>query len=346
MNNILFIGDCHFGIKKNSETFLSHQLKFFNNVLFPYLLSNKDSIDSVVFLGDVFDNRKTLNTRIIKIVKEQIFDVLYDNGIKTIILIGNHDIYFNQTLEYNSLTPIFREYNNGTFTIVDKPRDDLVKGVLFIPWINEGNEEEIMEYIKTTKSKVLVGHIEVAGAILHGDTISEHGYSNFIFDRFEKVISGHIHIRQDFGNIHYTGTPYQLFWSDVKTQNGFEVYNTTSKGLSFHVNPHKIFYALTVYEDTPLDDYEYLNGAMLKIYAGNNKPETSQKIDLILQKLKCYNLDYIEVIKIKEEEKNIKVFYDESFFLDPQTYIEDYLIKNIPNSKKYIEEYRESCSTD
>ena len=59
---ILCVGDLHFGIKSNSISWLETQLDFFNRQLFDIIDSK--NIDRIVFLGDVFDIRYSINQQI------------------------------------------------------------------------------------------------------------------------------------------------------------------------------------------------------------------------------------------------------------------------------------------
>ena len=58
----LVIGDVHFGIKSNNSTWLDYQIKFFKNQIVP-TIKEKD-IDNIIFLGDLFDIRYSLNQQI------------------------------------------------------------------------------------------------------------------------------------------------------------------------------------------------------------------------------------------------------------------------------------------
>ena len=74
MNNVAIIADSHFGIKKANDLFLESQLDFFKYQLVPSLEENE--IREIYFLGDVFDNRVSMNIKIKNAVIET-----YRNGI-------------------------------------------------------------------------------------------------------------------------------------------------------------------------------------------------------------------------------------------------------------------------
>ena len=56
---IAIITDQHFGARKSSRVFHDFFNKFYTNVFFPTL--KKRGIDTVLDLGDTYDNRRTLD---------------------------------------------------------------------------------------------------------------------------------------------------------------------------------------------------------------------------------------------------------------------------------------------
>lgn len=75
MNNVALLTDTHFGMRKNRDIFLDSQIRFFNEVFVPYLKDN--NIKDVFILGDLFDNRNTLNI----MTKNEVFN-LFDTILK------------------------------------------------------------------------------------------------------------------------------------------------------------------------------------------------------------------------------------------------------------------------
>ena len=104
----LIIGDCHFGVSSNSVVWLENQLKFFNTQIID-ILNNKD-IDRVVFVGDVFDIRYSVNQQIGIEVKKMFRKILDDfKDIEFFVLAGNHDYYspLEEFHEYNAYELVF-----------------------------------------------------------------------------------------------------------------------------------------------------------------------------------------------------------------------------------------------
>ena len=72
---IAILNDTHFGVRNDSEAFRNYQLKFFNDIFFPYL--KKHNIKTIVHLGDVVDRRKFINFETASTFKEHFWDILW-----------------------------------------------------------------------------------------------------------------------------------------------------------------------------------------------------------------------------------------------------------------------------
>ena len=115
---IALITDQHFGARNDSTHFLDFFEKFYRDVFFPTL--EKEGIDTVLILGDTFDRRKYMNFYSLKRTKEMFFDVLADRHINVHMLAGNHDTYFKNTNDVNSVDLLLREYSN--ISVIDNPK--------------------------------------------------------------------------------------------------------------------------------------------------------------------------------------------------------------------------------
>ena len=98
---IALITDQHFGARNDSIQFLDFYQKFYEETFFPTL--EKENIDTVLILGDTFDRRKYVNFYTYKRAREMFFDKLHSRGILVHMLAGNHDTYFKNTNEVNSI---------------------------------------------------------------------------------------------------------------------------------------------------------------------------------------------------------------------------------------------------
>src|SRR5258708_29888013 len=97
---IAVISDIHLGIRSNNQFFQEHSIQFFENIFIPYLLENK--IDTILFAGDMTDNRKQINFVTLNVWKKRLFNVLEKHNFKIHAIPGNHDLSFRNSREIDS----------------------------------------------------------------------------------------------------------------------------------------------------------------------------------------------------------------------------------------------------
>ena len=100
-NKVAIINDTHFGMRKGSQIFHDYFEKFYTETFFPAL--DEAGVDTVIHLGDVFDVRKGIDYWSLDWAKRVVFDPLRERGIKVHMIVGNHDIFYKQSLKINSL---------------------------------------------------------------------------------------------------------------------------------------------------------------------------------------------------------------------------------------------------
>ena len=263
---IAFLCDTHFGCRNDSPYFLENALSFFQNQFFPYLLDN--NITEVIHLGDFFDRRKYINFNTLSQVRQRMLEVFEKYNIKLHITIGNHDTYYKNTNTLNSLKEILgNNYNN--IKLYEKPQiikfDDYCFGI--IPWVTKENENEVVDFLKTCPCRMIGGHFEIVGFQVIPGVKHQGGFNISVFSRFDRVLSGHFHIKQSEGNIHYLGTQYQMNFSDVYSTKGFHVYDTKTDEMEFIQNDNNIFH-IFVYDDSSVDEIKriakFINETNLK----------------------------------------------------------------------------------
>ena len=204
--NVAIITDQHFGARKSSKILHDYYGRFYQDVFFPYLKEN--NIKTLIDMGDTFDNRRTIDLWAIDWARNNYYDILHDMGIQIHTVVGNHTAYYKDTNEINTIDLLLKQYDNIT-TYAETEEIKLGNlSVLLIPWINSENEETSFDAIKSSKSKVAMGHLELNGFRAHRGHVMEDGMDIDIFDKFDKVYSGHYHTRSDNGKIYYLGNPY------------------------------------------------------------------------------------------------------------------------------------------
>lgn len=268
---VAILGDTHFGARGDSPFFHKHFKMFYDKVFFPYLKEN--NIDHVIQLGDVFDRRKFVNYQTLDLCKEYFFEVL-NKDFKSWLLVGNHDTYYKNTNKVNSLNLLLKEYTNVNQVHVPTEVDIGGTSVLMVPWICAENFNEVMHAMDNSRSQILMGHFEIEGFEMHKGTFCDHGIKPDVFNKFDLVLSGHFHTKSNRGNIIYTGTPYEMTWSDFDDQKGFYIFDTDTRDLKFVPNTFKMFYKLW-YDDS--------NASMEEILAQDFDPYKDTIVKVIIK---------------------------------------------------------------
>jgi len=235
MSKIAILGDTHFGARNGSEVFDNSFREFYDKVFFPEL--KKRNINSIIQLGDLFDNRKSTNLKILDSCNEYFFKPLEKYDFAT--LVGNHDSNLKNTIKINSQNLLLNNHPN--WTIVDVPMH--IGAGLALPWICEENYDDTMRIIRSSKERFCFAHLELSG-FRNNSHIMKDGLNPALFKKFDRVFTGHYHQKQIQDNIYYTGTPYEMCWSDADDIKGFHILDTDTGELEFIENPIKMHYKI------------------------------------------------------------------------------------------------------
>ena len=338
------ISDTHFGARKNSKLFQDYFEEFYKNVFFPTL--DKEGITTVCHLGDCFDSRKGVDFSALSWAKSVFFDPLRERGISLHLIVGNHDAYYKNSNKINSIDLLLREYDNVK---VYSEVESVLLGdlnVLFIPWINSENEEMALGLIERSSDPVCMGHLELNGFYATQGHVHENGMSMDPFEKFQKVYSGHFHIRSNKGNIYYLGNSYEMFWNDCDHTRGFHIFDTETLEHTPIDNPYKLFYKI-YYEDTPyqtFDAREYENKIVKVIVKKKTDKFAFEKfIDNLysvgvaeLKVVENFQLVESEDFDVEESEDTLSIL--DRYILESETELDKSVIQ-----KMIKEIYQESC---
>lgn len=318
VKRIWILGDMHLGVRSNSMEWLEIQKDFYENQFIPTLKENVKDGDILVQVGDAFDNRQSINLKVLNYAVE-LFEK-FGKILPTHVIAGNHDIWAKKSNEVTSIDSLKWIPNVAIY----KDPELLNwggKNVLLMPWRRD-TEHEIETLAKYHTANIVFCHSEVRGIKLNSKVTNEHGVETSSYDKYTAVYSGHIHYRQRKGKLLMVGTPYQLTRSDSNNAKGFDLVNLEDMSETFFENnrsPKFIKTYLTSLYNVPLGEFkEEIRNNFVDLYVPSNIAATNS-----LSKL---------INKIQEIGRKIEPnIYEQDTFIDKDMYdmdeIED-LYKN------------------
>ena len=345
---IAIITDQHFGARKNSKLFHDYFLKFYEDIFFPTLI--KEGITTIVDMGDTFDSRKGVDFVSLEWAKNNYFDRLQELGIVTHTIIGNHTAYYKNTNNLSGVDLFLREYDNvKIYSEAEEVTIDKTK-FLFVPWINSENLNKTLDVIDNSDSPCVMGHLELNGFMATRGHYMEHGMDSKVFDKFDRVYTGHYHMRSNQGNVFYLGNPYEMYWNDVNDRNrGFHLFDTDTLEHIPVNNPYQLFHNL-YYEDTPhqmLDITKYDQKIVKVIVRKKSDPKQFEKyIDKLyssnLAELKIVeNFDFTEGEEFEAEESEDTISLLNRYIQESEVDLNKFTITNILQDV-----YKEACEVE
>ena len=241
-DQVIFISDVHFG-KGNIEK-LQIMKDYFDNFFIPFVKQQKKSHNPcIVIAGDYFDNRQNIDINVLNVAIDVMKDMV--NECQVYVVIGNHDIYKKCETDITSLKPF--DDVDGIMLIYDKYelmlKDD--KKLLLVSWIGDFKKENKIIAENKDSYDILVFHTELSGMTYDNNRPIINGLNLDIVED-DKIVSGHIHKRQESKKGIYLGSPYHLDRSDIGNRKGIYTF-TVDKGKlirSFYENTYSPEYVL------------------------------------------------------------------------------------------------------
>lgn len=346
MTKVVLITDTHFGVRSNSDKFLDNMELFYHNIFFPFLDNN--DWDVIVHLGDVFHDRRKIDTYTLKRTREMFTQPLFNRLVASnkhmYFICGNHDLYFKDRMEPNNLQEFleYQDFNTSRsqqssdpfskittqpylnnddnisfkpFKIITKPTES--EFGLLIPWINKDNKSAIMSSVEKSHSKYLYAHLELQGFNFSKSQIATHGDDPKGFSKFIKVLTGHYHYRHNKGNVYYLGSPSEQTRVDTGTHRGFHLLDTETDQLQFFENNYNIF------EDVNISKVSSVVGdhpKFFRLYYDHDKITKTQLNNAIqeLTNKNAYDVEAISTssnITVEQSEQTLENIEDTPTFI-------------------------------
>jgi len=228
MSKVIITSDFHFGVPGRLNDIL-----WAARTIREYCKVNK--IDTVIILGDLFHDRRSIEIDVLSSVVRFFEDTLNDYDQKWIVFPGNHDMFLRHSWSVNSLTTL-RKY----LTVIEDIKILMVDNTRFwiVPFITY--EKPFMKVLKKIDNKyqdgdILLTHIGVRGSTLNTCfLLKDWSTITFDFSKFKRVYTGHFHSKQQVGyNVWYPGSPIPFKFDEGDVSHGFYVYDLDNKNHEF-----------------------------------------------------------------------------------------------------------------
>ena len=339
---VAIIGDLHLGVAPTNlvkfDSIFESQKRFLEELLIPELKKRK--IDTIIFTGDIFDQRKRIDVKIMQYVED--FFERISKKFTIYVIQGNHDTYLKDDLSITSLSLI---KNKNNITVINKIQTIDINGekILMVPWLTTALEENFIKNIEKIKGKFeyVIGHFEICGFVYEAGTVSITGLNPIdFFNTFKNTLSGHYHTNSEKqsgdSKIHYVGTPYQLTFGEVGEEKGFYIYDFETNESEYIKNElSSKFIKLKSLDDIKKYDsfdnyfieFEY-NDKMSREEVFLIEKEISSKNPIMLRTHVKEVNDIIEVDKIDNSENMSEAIISDDMIQISKVFLEAYPFNN------------------
>ena len=196
--------DIHFGLKSGSRL---HNIDCEEFVKWFCETARERGCETCIFLGDWHHNRSTTDVSTMNYTLSNL-ERLSKNFEKVYFILGNHDLFYKDKREINSVE-FMRLFPN-----VVPVRKPLTEGnVTILPWLIADEWKDV----PNIKSRYIFGHLELPSFYMNAMVqMPDHGQlQRNHFVNQEYVFTGHFHKRQHRGNIVYIGNAFPHNYADA-----------------------------------------------------------------------------------------------------------------------------------
>ena len=303
MSKLLLFSDIHLHPHKRSSQRLEDCLKALEWV-FQTAIDRK--IKNILFGGDLFHDRQKIEIYTYQRVFESFLNFSKKNASQIYLLLGNHDLWFNDKTSISSVVPLSALPN---VHVIAEPSRIEIDGHNwdFIPYTH--NPIETLDVFKKLHSmtEYALGHIALDGAILHGsqhsDVAVEHdgdmvSISASLFDSYKHTFLGHYHAEQRVNKkVEYIGSPLQLSFGEAFQKKHIIVFDQDKNVREYIENEFSPKHLVIKYEDK--EKYE-LEGNYVQI-----KVDDIGATDLINLRKELSNNNSLASLEIRQQKKTI-----------------------------------------
>ena len=319
------MNDTHCGIRNSAEIFLNNAADFYNNVFFPEC--KKQGVQQIVHLGDYYDHRKFVNFKALNHNRKVFLEPMRQAGMRMDIIPGNHDTYYKNTNDLNSLKELLGYYMNEVHIIMEPTVMEYGSlKMAMIPWINPENYESTLKFIKECKADWCGAHLELTGFDMMKGVKNTHGMDHKLFEKFELVLTGHFHVGSRRDNVWYLGSQMEFFWSDAHDPKYFHIVDTETREIQRIHNPYTLFEKI-VYNDEEMDyntyDLSHIDKKFIKVVVVNKKD--TFLFDRFIDRIQSHNIHELKIAENFNEFLGENVEDEEIKFDDTEAIVNTYI---------------------
>ena len=334
-NKIAIFSDLHLGVHQNSNFWLDQSvdwIKWFVDDL------KKKEITTIIFCGDFFHYRDEVSLVTLD-TAQKILELLKDFNI--FMITGNHDCYYKDTSEVNSLS-LFKGWRNITVFDTMTTVENADRRFTFCPWGTK------VSSIPT--SDAVFGHFELKNFKMTPSMICDSGdEAEELAVKAPLIISGHFHLRDEKqvqgSKIVYVGNPFQMDFNDSMQTKGYYMLDTNTLKYEFVENdntPKHIYIYLSkliTLKDVKSKFESIIPNNIVKLIIDKNI--STDHLDALVAKMTTYTPNDLHV-DYDINYKKIKVNDDDNIDLsgvDIAKAIEEFVNLMDINNKKEVVEY-------
>jgi len=228
MNKVAIFSDIHLGVHQNSDFWLGVASKWADWYIKEL---NDKGVTDIIFCGDFFHYRDEISVKTLNFARDFLQKF---KDFKITMITGNHDAWYKETSEINSLSILKGKKN---LTIYDKLTTIDYKGktVTFVPWG--------CKIKNIPESDIVFGHFELENFKMNGYKVCDHGDDpDVLVKKANLIFTGHFHTRdekhfkEENSKIIYVGNPYEMDFGDTLQKKGYYILNVDNLTYEFFEN--------------------------------------------------------------------------------------------------------------
>jgi DNA repair exonuclease SbcCD nuclease subunit len=223
---IIKVGDFHMGKFFDLRVHKEFWYKFLKP------LCDKNTI--LLFSGDQFDGDRNITTEFISDVID-LFDDISETVLWAFLMIGNHCTHKHIDIDVN-MSKMLNPYPN--FDVIKNGEIEAhgIKIGLMSYNHDLNNLVQTLQGFRDDGIEYVMSHADIKELIFDNGSPIEYGLPLDAFAGFKEVWNGHIHRKQEIGNIINLGSPFQMKFSDSKNVCGVRIWDIDTDEVKFVEN--------------------------------------------------------------------------------------------------------------